>query len=104
MCGFSQVWQLSREGMEACNKGDFFTAENNLRTAIALAKCKSKKIHRATMYNNLGVVYQMSGKVQDALEAYSTAVGFLDPGHDGQANLIRRISSKIDGLKQQTAA
>lgn len=43
MCGFSKVWQLSREGMAACNNGDFFTAENNLKTAIAMAKCKSKK-------------------------------------------------------------
>lgn len=104
MCGFSKAWQLSRDGMEACNRGDFFTAENNLRTAIAMSGCKSKKIHRATMYNNLAVVYQMNGNFEAALEAYSTAVGFLNAEHKGQANLIRRISSKIDGIKQQLAA
>lgn len=104
MCGFSKVWQLSREGMAACNEGDFFTAENNLKTAIAMSNCKSKKIHKATMYNNLAVVYQMSGKIEEAIDAYSTAVGFLNPDHDGQANLIRRMTSKIDGLKQKLAA
>ncbi|WP_320169896.1 tetratricopeptide repeat protein [Maridesulfovibrio sp.] len=104
MCGFSKVWQLSREGMEACNRGDFFTAENNLRTAISLSGCKSKKIHKATMYNNLAVVYQMSGKFGEAIDAYSSAVNILNPDHKGQANLIKRIKGKMDGLKEKIAA
>ncbi|WP_051249758.1 hypothetical protein [Maridesulfovibrio zosterae] len=104
MCGFSKVWQLSREGMEACNKGDFFTAENNLKTAISMSNCKSKKIHKATMYNNLAVVYQLNGKVEDAINAYNMAVSFLNPHHEGQSNLIKKIVSKIDMLKHKEAA
>ncbi|WP_034624291.1 tetratricopeptide repeat protein [Maridesulfovibrio hydrothermalis] len=103
MCGFSKAWQLSREGMAACNKGDFDKAENNLKTAIELSRCKSKKIHRATMYNNLAVVYLMSGKKNEALSAYDRAVSFLNPDHKGQAALIDRITSKISGLRQEVA-
>lgn len=104
MCGFSEAWKLSREGMEACNKGDFFTAENNLQTAIAMSSCKSKKIHKATMYNNLAVVFQMGGKINEAIDAYDSAISFLNPDHKGQANLIRRISGNMDKLKHQKAA
>lgn len=43
MCNLGKAWQLNREGMQACNKGDFEKAENNLKTAIQMSQCKSKK-------------------------------------------------------------
>ena len=100
MCGFSSAWKLNREGMAACNDGKFGQAESNLLRAISLAGCNSKKIHRATMYNNLSVVYQMSGKIDDAVDAYNQAVSNLNPDHKGQAALINRMKSKIDALKK----
>ncbi|WP_419779721.1 tetratricopeptide repeat protein [Maridesulfovibrio sp.] len=104
MCKLGKAWQLSREGMQACNKGDFNKAENNLKTAIAMSQCKSKKIHRATLHNNLAVVLQMSGKAEEAVHAYELAIGFLNPDHKGQAALIERIESKRKELKQNIAA
>ncbi|WP_320008162.1 tetratricopeptide repeat protein [Maridesulfovibrio sp.] len=104
MCNLGKAWQLNREGMQACNKGDFEKAENNLKTAIQMSQCKSKKIHRATLHNNLAVVLQMSGKVEEAVKAYDLAIGFLNPGHKGQAALIERIESKKEELKQKLAA
>ncbi|WP_319759749.1 tetratricopeptide repeat protein [Maridesulfovibrio sp.] len=104
MCNLGKAWNLSREGMKACNEGDFEKAENNLKTAIQMSQCKSKKIHRATLHNNLAVVLQMSGKVEDAVSAYDLAIGFLNPDHKGQAALIDRIASKRDELKRKIAA
>ncbi|WP_031485188.1 tetratricopeptide repeat protein [Maridesulfovibrio frigidus] len=100
MCGFSSAWRLNREGMVACNDGKFDKAESNILRAISLAGCNSKKIHRATMYNNLSVVYQMSGKIDEAVDAYNKAVSNLNPEHKGQAALINRMKSKMDTLKK----
>ncbi|OEU70120.1 MAG: hypothetical protein BA863_00250 [Desulfovibrio sp. S3730MH75] len=102
MCSFSSAWKLNREGMAACNNGEFDKAESNILRAISLAGCNSKKIHRATMYNNLSVVYQMSGKIDDAVDAYNQAVNHLNPEHKGQAALINRMKSKIEALKNFT--
>lgn len=104
MCKLGKAWQLNREGMQACNKGEFKKAESNLRTAIEMSQCKTKKIHRATLHNNLAVVLQMCGKVEEAVHAYDLAIGFLNPGHKGQAALIERIESKRDELKLKLAA
>ena len=100
MCSFSKAWRLNREGMAACNAGDFDLAENNLKTAIKLSGCKSKKIHQAAMYNNLAVIYQMCGRLDDAHAAYGEAVKTLNPDHKGQAALIARIMGKMGGLKK----
>ncbi|NDV27760.1 tetratricopeptide repeat protein [Desulfovibrio sp. JC010] len=104
MCKLGKAWDLNREGMQACNKGEFGKAENNLRAAIEMSQCKSKKIHRATLHNNLAVVLQMAGKVEEAVYAYDLAIGFLNAGHKGQAALIERIASKRDELKLKLAA
>lgn len=104
MCKLGKAWQLNREGMQACNKGEFKKAESNLRTAIEMSQCKTKKIHRATLHNNLAVVLQMCGKAEEAVHVYDLAIGFLNPGHKGQAALIERIESKRDELKLKLAA
>ncbi|WP_415712939.1 tetratricopeptide repeat protein [Maridesulfovibrio sp.] len=104
MCKLGKAWELNREGMQACNNGEFDKAESNLKTAIQMSQCKSKKIHRATLHNNLAVVLQMSGKMEEAIHAYDLAIGFLNPGHKGQAALIERIESKREQLIQQLAA
>ncbi|WP_319781130.1 tetratricopeptide repeat protein [Maridesulfovibrio sp.] len=104
MCKLGKAWELNREGMQACNNGEFDKAESNLKTAIQMSQCKSKKIHRATLHNNLAVVLQMSGKMEEAVQAYDLAISFLNPGHKGQAALIERIESKREQLIQQLAA
>ncbi|MFW5498793.1 MULTISPECIES: tetratricopeptide repeat protein [unclassified Maridesulfovibrio] len=104
MCKLGKAWELNREGMQACNNGDFKKAEDSLKAAIGMSQCKSKKIHRATLHNNLAVVLQMSGKADEAVHAYDLAIGFLNPGHKGQAALIERFESKRDALKQKLAA
>ncbi|SDL63374.1 hypothetical protein SAMN05660337_3459 [Maridesulfovibrio ferrireducens] len=103
MCSFSNAWKLNREGMAACNEGDFDKAEDSLLEAIRLASCKSRKIHRATMFNNLSVIYQMSGRINDAVQAYSSAISYLNPEHKGQAALIARMKGKLESLKDIAA-
>ena len=103
MCSFSNAWKLNREGMAACNEGDFKKAEENLLKAISLASCNSRKIHRATMYNNLSVIYQMSGRIDDAVLAYGTAISYLNPAHKGQAALIARMKGKMESLRDIAA-
>ncbi len=69
-----RIGTLSREGMDAGNKGDFETAFLNMGRALAHARDLNKKCLEAKILNNLGILYTLQGAWDEALYSYDKSM------------------------------
>jgi hypothetical protein len=101
MSKLKKLGALNREGMRACNDGRPGDALFQLTQADSLARAMNSPLHEAKVRNNMGLVYQMSGKYEEARVSFHIAAGRAVEGA-GEDNVLHRIIQRnLDALTAQ---
>lgn len=101
MSTLKQLGLLNRQGMRACNEGRCGDALFQLTQADRLARSMASPLHEAKVRNNMGLVYQMSGKYEEARVCFRIAADRAVDGA-GEGNVLHRtISRNLDNLRAQ---
>ncbi|WP_338668285.1 tetratricopeptide repeat protein [Pseudodesulfovibrio methanolicus] len=90
MSNLKKLGILNREGMRACNEGRSGDALFQLTQADSLARSLNAPLHEAKVRNNMALVYQMSGKYEEARICFRIAAGRAVDG-GGQGNVLHRV-------------
>ena len=77
MCSMGAAGKLNKTGMEACRKGRFDDAEAMLLTALRLVETRGANCTQAKIRNNLGIVCELQGHREKALDHYRTALELM---------------------------
>ncbi|GFK96054.1 hypothetical protein NNJEOMEG_03928 [Fundidesulfovibrio magnetotacticus] len=94
-CRASALTRLNREGMAACQAGDYGVAERLLEKGIDLANRCGSKMYVAKLRNNLGLVHLLAGRPLDASGQFWQALELVE-GKLGRDNpLFRRIEGNL---------
>lgn len=89
---------LNREGMRACNEGRPGDALFQLTQADRIARCMDSPLHEAKVRNNMGLVYQMAGKFEEARVSFQIAASRAVEGA-GDGNCLHRVITRnLDSL------
>jgi Tfp pilus assembly protein PilF len=102
MSDLKKLGQLNREGMRACNEGRPGDALFQLTQADNLARSMNSPLHEAKVRNNMALVYQMSGKFEEARVSFRIAAGRAVEGGGENNSLHRVIMRNLDALTVQT--
>lgn len=103
MCGISRVLKINRQAMEAANNGNYELAVSKMNEALSLIQCESKKAHKAKLYMNLALIYNMFEKTDESKKSYKLAIKNLNPFNKGQSILIGRIQERITEMGSKAA-
>ena len=77
MCSMGTVGSLNRTGMEACRRGQFDEAEAKLLTALRIVQTRGGNCIEVKIHNNLGIVYELQGHPDKALDHYRNALELM---------------------------
>jgi hypothetical protein len=102
MSTLQQLGILNREGMRACNEGRPGDALFQLTQADSLARSMNSPLHEAKVRNNMALVYQMSGKYEEARVSFRIAAGRAVEGGGEGNSLHRVIMRNMDSLTALT--
>lgn len=98
MSTLKKLGLLNRQGMRACNEGRCGDALFQLTQADHLARFMESPLHEAKVRNNMGLVYQMSGKYEEARVCFRIAADRAVAGA-GDGNCLHRVISRnLDNL------
>lgn len=98
MSNLKKLGTLNREGMRACNEGRPGDALFQLTQADSLARAMNSPLHEAKVRNNMALVYQMSGKYEEARVSFRIAAGRAVEG-GGEGNVLHRVIMRnLDSL------
>jgi hypothetical protein len=98
MSKLKKLGALNREGMRACNEGRPGDALFQLTQADGLARSMNAPLHEAKVRNNMALVYQMSGKYEEARVSFRIAADRAVAG-GGEGNVLHRIIQRnLDSL------
>ncbi|BCS88485.1 tetratricopeptide repeat protein [Pseudodesulfovibrio sediminis] len=89
MSQLHQLGMLNREGMKAFNDGRSDDALFQLIQADRLAKSMDMPLHEAKVRNNIGLVHQGSGNIEEALACFRLAANFAVEGA-GDGNVLHK--------------
>jgi len=94
-CRGKTLTRLNREGMNACQGGDFQVAGRLLGEGIALARRGGIPMYEAKLRNNLGLVFLLANRPGDAAGEFGQALALVE-GKLGRDNkLFRRIEDNL---------
>lgn len=71
------VGRLNRTGMEACKGGQYEEAENSLLAALSLAQSAGGGCNTIKIHSNLGIVYELQGRLEKARHHYLEAMKLM---------------------------
>jgi len=99
-CRAKALTRLNREGMEACQAGQFDHADQLLTKGIDLARRAGISMYEAKLRNNLGLVHLLAARPGDAAREFSEALRLVE-GKLGRENpLFRRIEGNLNQAGQ----
>ncbi|MGE4193966.1 MAG: tetratricopeptide repeat protein [Pseudodesulfovibrio sp.] len=98
MSSLKKLGLLNRQGMLACNEGRCEDALFQLTQADRLARSMESPLHEAKVRNNMGVVYQMNGKFEEARVCFRMAADRAVAGAGDGNCLHRTINRNLDNL------
>jgi len=101
MSTLKKLGLLNRQGMLACNEGRPEDALFQLTQADRLARTMQSPLHEAKVRNNMGLVYQMSGKFEEARVCFRMAADRAVAGAGDNNCLHRTINRNLDNLLAQ---
>ena len=90
------IGNLSRQGMDAGNRGDFEKAFLNIEDALAMSRDLNKKCLEAKLLNNLGILHTMHGTWENAMNAYDESMDIVS-SHYGTQNFLYKTLQKNIG-------
>ncbi|WP_243438389.1 tetratricopeptide repeat protein [Fundidesulfovibrio soli] len=99
-CRAKAMTRLNREGMEACQAGDFAGADRMLTQAIGMARKAGVAMYEAKMRNNLGLVHLLASRPDEARREFGAALDLV-AGKLGREN---QLYKKIEGNMSRTQA
>jgi tetratricopeptide (TPR) repeat protein len=85
--------RLNREGMAACQAGDYDAAARLLCEGVDLARRAGVSMYEAKMRNNLGLVRLLSERPDEAAREFSRALQLVE-GKIGRDNALH---ARIEG-------
>jgi len=104
MSRLKKLGLLNREGMKACNAGRNEDALFQLTQAGDIASSMKSPLHEAKVRNNIGLVHQMSGNIDEALACFRLAERSAVVGagagtvlHKTIARNLIRLESVVEG-------
>lgn len=71
---FQQIQALSLAGLIALNQGELSSAERWIVSALELSRATDRRSEQATQWNNLGLVYQRAGRLDEAVKVFRDAL------------------------------
>ncbi len=90
-----RIGSLSRQGMDAGNKGDFETAFSNMDKALTHARNLNKKCLEAKILNNLGILYTLRGNWDEALLYYDKSMNIVVESYGVENFLYKTLQKNI---------
>jgi len=95
-CRAKAMTRLNREGMQACQAGDFSGAGELLTRAIGMAHQAGVAMYEAKMRNNLGLVHVLASRPEEARREFGAALDLV-AGKLGRENpLYKKIESNLN--------
>ena len=94
---------LCKEGMNACNRGDFDNAMFQLHMALRLVEEQGRELMEAKVRNNMSLVLRLKGDLVGALKQLERAreVTLATVGRDNV--LFRNIRGNMDAVRAELA-
>ncbi|SHN63654.1 tetratricopeptide repeat protein [Desulfovibrio litoralis] len=77
MCAMRQLSELNKQGMRACAEKDWNNAEFLLTQALNQGIAIGSNVLEAKLRNNIGIMYTLSGRHQEAHVHFSSALDKL---------------------------
>jgi len=94
-CRAGAITRLNREGMSACQAGDYGSAGRLLEEGIALAARTGTAMYEAKLRNNLGLVHLLAERHAEAAGQFWQALELVE-GKLGRDNtLFKRIEGNL---------
>ena len=95
-CRAKAMTRLNREGMAACQTGEYDTAGRLLSEGISLARRARVLMYEAKLRNNLGLVHLLAAKPTEAAKEFNQALALVE-GRLGRDNsLFKRIEGNLN--------
>ena len=94
-CRAKVMTRLNREGMAACQAGEYDAAGRLLSEGISLARRARVSMYEAKLRNNLGLVHLLAAQPAEAAREFSQALALVE-GRLGRDNsLFKRIEGNL---------
>lgn len=93
MSRLKKLGMLNREGMKAANAGKVDDAMFQLLQADRIARDMKSPLHEAKVRNNIGLIHQVSGKIDEALACFRLAEKSAIQGA-GDGNKLHKIIAR----------
>lgn len=99
-CRARAMTRLNREGMAACQAGDYDAAARLLSEGVDLARRAGVSMYEAKMLNNLGLVRLLSERPEEAVRVFGRALTLVE-GKIGRDNPLH---ARIEGNLSKAAS
>jgi len=94
-CRGKVLTRLNREGMSACQSGDFADAGRLLAEGIDLARRGGISMYEAKLRNNLGLVFLLADQPEDAAREFGQALALVEEKLGRDNKLYQRIEGNL---------
>ncbi|MFP5222541.1 MAG: tetratricopeptide repeat protein [Acidobacteriota bacterium] len=94
-CRAKALTRLNRQGMAACQHGDFDGAHRLLSEGIGLASSAGVSMYEAKLRNNLGLVHLLASKPDAAAQEFGQALALVEDKLGKENTLYRRIEGNL---------
>ena len=95
--------ELSRDAMQASNEGRHDDALFKLLQAGRMAKALSLPIQEAAIRNNMSIVHQMAGNMDEARSCLRIAARLLNGASPGENHIAASIAANLARIEKFTA-
>lgn len=102
MSALQSLGMLNREGMKACNQGKFEDALFKLNQALDIAEKTERHIQHVIVKNNMGLVYQLMGKPDQAKACFKLALQEAEAHMPLDSQPAKKIKQNLEALPGQT--
>jgi len=94
-CRAKTMTRLNRQGMDACQHGDFDVANRLLSEGIGLARSAGVSMYEAKLRNNLGLVHLLASRPDAAAQEFGQALALVEGKLGRENTLYRRIEGNL---------
>lgn len=94
-CRAKALTRLNREGMAACQAGDFQSGVELLSEGIRLASRAGMRMYEAKLRNNLGLVLVLASRPCEAVSEFGHALSLVEAKLGRDNSLFRRIEGNL---------
>jgi hypothetical protein len=94
-CRAKTMTRLNRQGMDACQHGDFDVANQLLSEGIGLARSAGVSMYEAKLRNNLGLVHLLASRPDAAAQEFGQALALVEGKLGKENTLYRRIEGNL---------